>query len=70
MNKKIASTVSGHIQRRHPGIAVSVKTRQAIRSVLNRIQETIHELRADGLLDKDETCKLDAVRRTILFDFC
>ncbi|XP_013420708.1 sodium/hydrogen exchanger 10 [Lingula anatina] len=49
----------GLLQREHPGIAVSVKTRQAIRSVLNTLRDSILELRGDGLLDEMEGQKLE-----------
>ncbi|XP_041472513.1 sodium/hydrogen exchanger 10-like [Lytechinus variegatus] len=49
----------GLLQRDHPGIAVSVKTRQAIRTVLNHSRETIHELQGAGLLDETEAHKLE-----------
>ncbi|XP_072046818.1 sperm-specific sodium:proton exchanger-like [Amphiura filiformis] len=49
----------GMLQRDHPGIAVSVKTRQAIRTVLNISRETIGDLKGAGLLDETEVHKLD-----------
>nr|8PCZ_A Chain A, Sperm-specific sodium proton exchanger [Strongylocentrotus purpuratus]8PCZ_B Chain B, Sperm-specific sodium proton exchanger [Strongylocentrotus purpuratus]8PD3_A Chain A, Sperm-specific sodium proton exchanger [Strongylocentrotus purpuratus]8PD5_A Chain A, Sperm-specific sodium proton exchanger [Strongylocentrotus purpuratus]8PD7_A Chain A, Sperm-specific sodium proton exchanger [Strongylocentrotus purpuratus]8PD8_A Chain A, Sperm-specific sodium proton exchanger [Strongylocentrot len=49
----------GLLQREHPGIAVSVKTRQAIRTILNHSRETIHELQGAGLLDEMEAHKLE-----------
>jgi len=49
----------GLLQRQHPGIAISVKTRQAIRSVLNNARDTLNELRSNGVLDKNEACKLE-----------
>ncbi|XP_071477800.1 sperm-specific sodium:proton exchanger-like [Diadema antillarum] len=49
----------GLLQRDHPGIAVSVKTRQAIRTILNHSRETIHELQGAGLLDEMEAHKLE-----------
>ncbi|XP_074660935.1 sperm-specific sodium:proton exchanger-like [Tubulanus polymorphus] len=49
----------GLIQRDMPGIAVSVKTRHAIRVVLNNLRDTISELRGDGLLDDMESSKLE-----------
>ena len=53
---------SGLLQRQHPGIAISVKTRQAIRSVLNNARDTLYELRSNGVLDKNEANKLERVR--------
>ncbi|KAJ8023281.1 Sodium/hydrogen exchanger 10 [Holothuria leucospilota] len=49
----------GMVQREHPGIAVSVKTRQSIRSVLNHSRDTIRELQGAGLLDEMEAHKLE-----------
>jgi len=49
----------GLLQRQHPGIAISVKTRQAIRSVLNNARDTLYELRSNGVLDKNEANKLE-----------
>ncbi|PIK43588.1 sperm-specific sodium proton exchanger [Apostichopus japonicus] len=49
----------GMLQREHPGIAVSVKTRQSIRSVLNHSRDTIRELQGAGLLDEMEAHKLE-----------
>ncbi|XP_071957219.1 sperm-specific sodium:proton exchanger-like isoform X2 [Antedon mediterranea] len=48
----------GLLQREHPGIAVSVKTRQAIRTVLNHSRDTITELQGAGLLDETDAHKL------------
>ena len=49
------------LQRDHPGIAVSVKTRQAIRTVLNISRDTIIDLKGAGLLDEGEVHKLEKV---------
>ncbi|XP_028411372.1 sodium/hydrogen exchanger 10-like isoform X2 [Dendronephthya gigantea] len=49
----------GLLQREYPGIAISVKTRQSIRSVLNTAMETVHNLRGGGLLDETEAKKLE-----------
>ncbi|XP_033119377.1 sodium/hydrogen exchanger 10-like [Anneissia japonica] len=48
----------GLLQREHPGIAISVKTRQAIRTVLNHSRDTICELQGAGLLDETDAHKL------------
>ncbi|XP_041965553.1 sodium/hydrogen exchanger 10-like isoform X1 [Alosa sapidissima] len=48
----------GFLQRDHPEIAISVKTRQAIRAVLNSERDTIHSLMSGGLLDDIEAAKL------------
>lgn len=44
----------GHLQEIHPGVAMSVKTRKAIRSVLNHTRENIHRLKKRGQLDEIE----------------
>ena len=49
------------LQREHPGIAVSVKTQQAARRILNNIQQKIHELSTEGALDSGECDKLEKV---------
>ena len=49
------------LQREHPGIAISVKTRQAIRTILNNARDVIHELKGGGLLDEAEAVKLESV---------
>ena len=54
------------LQREHPGIAISVKTRQAIRTILNNARDVIHELKGGGLLDEAEAAKLESVIMTFL----
>lgn len=49
----------GMLQRQHPGVAISVKTRQAIRTVLNNARDTLNELQSNGALDSDETYKIN-----------
>ncbi|XP_020311239.2 sodium/hydrogen exchanger 10 [Oncorhynchus tshawytscha] len=49
----------GLLQRDHPEIAISVKTRQAIRAVLNSERDAIHTLVSGGLLDDIEASKLE-----------
>ncbi|KAL5006670.1 hypothetical protein ScPMuIL_015476 [Solemya velum] len=49
----------GMLQKQHPDIALSIKTRQAIRSVLNNLRDGIHELLLDGILDESEGQKLE-----------
>ncbi|ESO95291.1 hypothetical protein LOTGIDRAFT_160411 [Lottia gigantea] len=48
----------GLLQKNHPDIALSVKTRQAIRSVLNNLRDGINELHEDGVLVETEREKL------------
>ena len=49
----------GLLQRQHPGVAISVKTRQAIRTVLNNSRDTLNELQSNGALDNEEASKLN-----------
>ena len=51
----------GMLQRQHPGIAIAVKTRQAVRSVLNNVRESITELKEGGLLDETEHARLEHI---------
>ena len=53
------------LQREHPGIAISVKTRQAIRTILNNARDVIHELKGGGLLDVAEAGKLESVKQSL-----
>ena len=52
----------GLLQKEHPGVAVSVKTQQAARRILNNLREKIVELKGEGTLDEAEALKLDQVR--------
>lgn len=61
-----AFNLPGMLQKQHPDIALSIKTRQAIRSVLNNLRDGIHELLLDGILDESEGQKLEHVK--LLFD--
>ena len=47
----------GLLAKDHPGIAVSVKSQQAARRVLNDIREKLNELREEGLLDEHQSLK-------------
>ena len=49
----------GLIRKDQPGIAVSIKTTQATRSVLNKCSETIRELQSRGIIDENEAMKLN-----------
>ena len=60
---------TGMLQREHPGIAISVKTRQAIRTILNNARDVIHELRGGGLLDEAEAGKLESVKKMVCFAY-
>ncbi|OWF55657.1 sodium/hydrogen exchanger 10-like isoform X2 [Mizuhopecten yessoensis] len=49
----------GMLQKQHPDIALSIKTRQAVRSVLNNLRDGIHELLSDGIIEETEGIKLE-----------
>lgn len=53
--------IVGMLQKQHPDIALSIKTRQAIRSVLNNLRDGVHELLMDGILEEAEGTKLEKV---------
>lgn len=40
-----------------------MKTRQAIRTILNNARDVIHELKGGGLLDEAEAAKLESVKK-------
>uniref|UniRef100_F7ABC0 Cyclic nucleotide-binding domain-containing protein n=1 Tax=Ciona intestinalis TaxID=7719 RepID=F7ABC0_CIOIN len=44
----------GLLQRDHPGIAISVKTKNAVSTILNHSRDAIHQLCAGGVLDENE----------------
>ena len=46
------------IRKEHPGIALSVKTHQATRSVLNHCQDVIQQIISNGMLDEIDANKL------------
>jgi hypothetical protein len=52
------------LQKQHPDIALSIKTRQAIRSVLNSLRNGIHDLQSDGILEESDGHKLKKVYST------
>lgn len=72
-NKEIANTLRdkvnagrieimrelGLLQKEHPGIAVSVKTQQATRRILNTLRDKISILRGEGVLDELEAHKIE-----------
>lgn len=52
----------GQMRKQYPGVALSVKTHQATRSVLNHCRDTIKSLIGSGMLDENEAEKLFMVR--------
>ncbi|KAJ7997849.1 hypothetical protein DPEC_G00216430 [Dallia pectoralis] len=58
-NRQQAVMEIGLLQRDYPEAAISVKTRQAIRAVLNSERDAIHTLVSEGLLDVVEASKLE-----------
>ncbi|CAA9999629.1 unnamed protein product, partial [Nesidiocoris tenuis] len=55
--KKVAKVLS-IIQKEHPPIAITVKTRHAIRLVTNSIADCISDLKEDGILDLNESAAI------------
>eukprot|EP01135_Chromosphaera_perkinsii_P010654 Nk52_evm54s2192 gene=Nk52_evmTU54s2192 len=51
----------GLLRKKHPGIAISVKTRQALRSVLNHGMSSLHGIHGDGLLDESDAHSIEAL---------
>ena len=56
------SARAGMMRKDHPGVVLSVKTHQAIRSVLNHGRDNIRHLLETGLLDETDAEKLFQVR--------
>ena len=52
----------GQMRKQYPGVALSVKTHQATRSVLNHCRDTIKNMLGSGMLDENEAEKLFMVR--------
>ena len=50
------------LRKEHPGIAISVKTRHAIRSVWNQCKEVVDDMRSDGLLDEGDSERLNQAK--------
>ena len=48
----------GLIRKEHPGVALSVKTHQATRSVLNHCQDVTKQILSNGLLDEIDADKI------------
>lgn len=53
---------TGLMRKQHPGVALSVKTHQAVRSILNHSRDTIKQLLGGGVLDESDAEKLLLVR--------
>ena len=49
------------LTKQHPEIALSIKTRQAVRSVLNQLRDGVQELTMDGIIEETEGGKLEKV---------
>ena len=45
---------TGQMKKEFPGVALSVKTRQAIRAVLNHCRSTLVELQEKGILEEHD----------------
>jgi hypothetical protein len=55
--------VLGLMQQKYPGVALSVKTRHAIRAVLNHCRNTFEQLREGGVLEEHDSYLLSQVRK-------
>lgn len=53
----------GLLRKEHPGVAQSVKTHQAMRSVLNHCMDTVKKMLGSGILDQNDADKLFSVSR-------
>ena len=53
--------VTGLLQKDYPEVALGVKTRQAIRAVLNNLREEVHVLLQDGMLEEAEGTEVAGV---------
>lgn len=66
--RKVAKDL-GSIQKENPSIAITVKTKHAIRFVINVVADCINDLKEDGILDLNENKainnSLDRVRDTL-----
>ena len=51
----------GLLRKDHPGVAQSVKTHQAIRSVLNHCVDTVRKMLGSGILDESDADQLLSV---------
>ena len=58
------------MHKEHPGIALSVKTHQAIRSVLNHCRDTVKQQLGSGLLDEADADKLFEVHLLTYYMIC
>ena len=51
----------GLLRKEHPGVAQSVKTHHAMRSVLNHCMDTVKKMLGSGILDQNDADKLFSV---------
>ena len=49
------------LQKANPGVAVSIKTQQAARRILNSTRDNVIRMRLDGVIDEGESDKLEMV---------
>nr|XP_033816260.1 sodium/hydrogen exchanger 10-like [Geotrypetes seraphini] len=61
IQKQDAMKELGLLQRDHPEVVLSMKTMQAIRTVLNNATETLNSLISDGVIDYNEGAKLETI---------
>ncbi|XP_069821384.1 sperm-specific sodium:proton exchanger-like isoform X2 [Dendropsophus ebraccatus] len=57
----------GFLQKDHPDLVTAVKTKQAIRTILNSARETLSNLISGGIIDNLEGSKLEKRRAKIFF---
>ena len=60
------SLCAGLLQKKHPGVAVSIKTQQAARRCLNNLRDRIDNMRSEGVIDDTESHTLTVVSATLL----
>lgn len=53
----------GLLRKEHPGVAQSVRTHHAMRSVLNHCMDTVKKMLGSGILDQNDADKLFSVSR-------
>ena len=60
-SKHILTVLLGMLTKKYPDIALSIKTRQASRSVLNQMRDGVQELTMDGIIEEAEGHKIEKV---------
>jgi hypothetical protein len=60
----------GLLNKKRPDVAAAVKTRQAIRSILNHLYKSVQHMRNQGILDAQEVDHLQTVCHDIYVAIC